>query len=33
MINVADLTVVTTLFPPMFNGARAFGGPVCNELD
>jgi hypothetical protein len=31
-INVADLAALTTSstgFPPMLNGAKAFGGPVC----
>ncbi len=28
-INVQDLTAITLLYPPMLDGARAFGGPVC----
>jgi hypothetical protein len=28
-INVADLAKITTLYPPMLEGARAFGGPAC----
>ncbi len=29
-INVQDLAAISnTLYPPMLNGARAFGGPVC----
>jgi hypothetical protein len=29
VINVADLTSLITVVPPMFNGARAFNGPTC----
>ena len=28
-INIADLARVTTLYPPMLQGARAFNGPAC----
>jgi len=28
-INIQDLTALVTLFPSMFNGARAFNGPTC----
>ncbi|MEK7186695.1 MAG: S8 family serine peptidase [Patescibacteria group bacterium] len=28
-INISDLTALTVLAPPMFNGQRAFNGPTC----
>jgi hypothetical protein len=28
-INMVDLVSLTTLYPPMFGGARAYGGPTC----
>ena len=28
-INIADLSLLISLAPPMFQGERAFGGPAC----
>jgi hypothetical protein len=28
-INLQDLSILVTLYPPMLNGARALNGPVC----
>ena len=29
-INILDITTLATVHPPMFGGARAFGGPSCS---
>lgn len=31
-INIQDLTKISTFTAPMFNGQKAFNGPVCKEL-
>jgi hypothetical protein len=28
-INIADITLLLTVEPPMFGGQRAFSGPTC----